>query len=142
MADERKRYSSYRAAAPAGDRTGGELADRGRHGGSEGRDDRPRRPQRRGRADFVVWLILFIVAVATVAAAFTIPLAGQKNDAGASPKASSSPTPSSSNSPSPSPSSGALARVVVADRGDVMGPWGVDSAIRANAADYMTSVRS
>ena len=141
MADERKRYTSHRAVS-AGDRSGARPTEEGRGGGSRGRSGNPYRPQRRRRADLVVWLVLFIIAAATVVAAFTIPLAGQKNDAGASPKASSSSTPSNSNSPSPSPSSGALARVAVADRGDVMGPWGVDSAIRAHAADYMTSVRS
>jgi hypothetical protein len=140
MADERKRYTSHRAAS-AGGRSGARPTDEGRGGGSRGRSGNPYRPQRRRRADLVVWLVLFIIAAATVVAAFTIPLAGQKDDAAASPKASSSPTPSSSTSPSPSPSSAALPPVTVVDGGDVMGAWGVDSAIRANAADYMTSFR-
>jgi hypothetical protein len=135
MADERKRYSSHRAAS-AGGRSGAKPTGRDRLGspGSGGGDQRMRR---RRRADLIVWLVLSILAVATVAAAFTIPLAGQKDDAAASPKASSSPTPSGSSSPNPSPTSAALSPVTVADGGDVMGAWGVDSAIRAHGADYV-----
>ena len=129
MAEERARYSSYHATA-AGERGGGSA----NHGSSADRRG-PRRPWRRSRADLIVWLVLLFVAVATVVAAFTIPVAGQKDDAAASPKTSPSPTPSSSTSPSPS--SAALPPVTVVDGGDVMGAWGVDSAIRAHGADYV-----
>jgi poly-gamma-glutamate synthesis protein (capsule biosynthesis protein) len=137
MPSDRTRYSSY--GGHGSDR--GPSASGGRHRQAGGRDTGPRRPRRRGRADLVVWLVLILVAVGTIIAAFAIPLPGQKDDAGAAPRASStatpSPTTSGSTSPSPSPSSTALPPVTVVDGGDVMGASGVDSAIRAHGADYV-----
>jgi Bacterial capsule synthesis protein PGA_cap len=155
MPDDRRPYSSYRAAQAGGRGNAGPGADGRKPPG--GRAGGPRRPRRqRGRADFIVWVVLLIVAVAAVAAAFAVPLPGQKDDASASPATSAggptasgsasaghkaaSPTPTaspSSTSPSPSPSPTALPPVTVVNGGDVMGAWGVDSAIRAHGADYV-----
>jgi len=156
MPDARKRYSSSRAAQAGGPGDTGAGANSRKPPG--GRSAGPRGPRRRrGRADVIVWTVLLIVAVGAVAAAFAVPLPGQKDDASASPSASpahhpaasssatghkgaassSSPSPSpSSPSPSPSPTSTPVA-VTVCDGGDVMGAWGVDSAIRAHGADYV-----
>ena len=103
-----------------------------------------RRPRRHSSGSRAVWLVLLVVAIATVAAAFVIPLPGEEASGtkpGArtsrSPSASSpSASPSVSPSPSPSPSPAPTA-VTVCAGGDVMGAWGVDTAIRAHGADYV-----
>jgi hypothetical protein len=83
MPSDRKHYSSQgaghgsaRGPSASGGR-GGRPSDR-RGTGALG-------PWRRSRADLIVWIVLFVVAVGTIIAAFTVPLPGQKDAAAAAP---------------------------------------------------------
>jgi poly-gamma-glutamate capsule biosynthesis protein CapA/YwtB (metallophosphatase superfamily) len=118
-----------------------------------------RRQRRRGsRASTIVWVGILAVAVLTVIAAFVMPLpkanpgdqgsGGGSVTAAASPGTTATPTPtptpqpstssaSPKPSPSPSPAATQTTAVSIAAGGDVMGAWGIDSAIGGYGADYV-----